>query len=137
MIAAGADPTSIDVYGLTPLDACLEFEEEQTLWAEYHELELPDWYWLNHVDLPSDWGAYALGGVRQQDDNRPWIRPSRDLQQALNRQPRGPRREDLFRIALVINQGEGKQAIQDHITKCIRHYRIRSLEHTKSCLVSL
>ncbi|KAH6399837.1 hypothetical protein HBI60_081110 [Parastagonospora nodorum] len=154
MIAAGADPTSMDVNGLTPLDACLEFEDEQTLWADYRELQLPDWYWLGRVDLPSDWGTHALGGVRKQDDDRPWIRPSRELQRALDRLPGGPWREDTFRIASVQHtarleeilnaitkalrdQGKGTQAVQDHITKCIKHCEIKGLEYTKSCFVGL
>jgi hypothetical protein len=137
IIAAGADPTSIDVNSLTPLDACLEFEEEQTLWARYHELELPDWYWLDHMGLPSNWRGLRTGGVRRQDNNQPWIRSSQDLQQALNRQPRGPRPEDSSRIAPVMNQDEGKQVIQDLITKGIRHCEIRGLEYTKSYLVGL
>ncbi|KAI8933457.1 hypothetical protein NX059_010071 [Plenodomus lindquistii] len=154
MLAAGADPTSMDINGLTPLDACLEFEEEQALWADYRELELPNWYWLNRVDLPSDWGAYALGGVRMQDDDRPWVRPSRQLQRALDRLPGGPWPEELFRIASVqhtarleeildavtkamMSRGQGTQVIQGHIASCIKHCEIKGLEYTKSCLVSL
>jgi hypothetical protein len=154
MIAAGSDPTSIDVNGLTPFDACLELEEEQTLWADYRKLQLPQWYWLGRVDLRPDWGTHALGGVRKQDDDRPWIRPSRELRRALDRLPGGPWREDPSRIASVQHtarlkeildaiikalreRGEGTQAVQDHIAKCIKHCEIKGLEYTKSCFVGL
>lgn len=154
LIAAGADPTSLDVDGLSPLDACLEFEEEQSLWVDYRELELPDWYWIEWVNLPSDWGAHALGGFRRQDDDRPWIRPSRELQRALDRLPEGPWPEDSFRIASVqhtarleeilhattkalMDRGEGAQAVQDLIAKCVKHCEIKGLQYAKSCLAGL
>jgi hypothetical protein len=152
MIATGANPTSKDINGLTPLDACLEFEEEQALWVDYREFELPDWYWLNRVDLPSNCGADAVGGLRSQDNNRPWVLPSRELQRALDRLPGGPWPEDPFNIVSVqhtarlkeildaittalIHQGEEIQTIQDHIAKCVEHCETKSLEYTKFCLL--
>lgn len=154
LLAAGANPTSLDVDGLTPLDACLEFEEEQALWADYREFEPPDWYYIHLNNPPSDWGVYAVGGLRRQDDGRPWTRPSRDLQHTLDRFLGEPWGEDSFRVAsaqhtarlgesvdaivkAMIDQGEGTQAVQDRIAKCVEHCEIKGLEYTKSCLAGL
>lgn len=154
MIAAGSDPTSMDVNGLTSLDARLELEEEQTLRADYRELQPQDWYLLGLFDLPSDWGTHALGGVRKQDDDRPWIQPSRELQRALDRLAGGPWPEAPFSIGSVQHtarleeildaitralkdRGEKTQAVQDQIAKCTKHCEIKDLEYTEPCFVGL
>jgi hypothetical protein len=153
LIAAGADPTSLDGDGLTPLDACLEFEEEQALWADHCEPELPEWYWLHHTYLPSDWDSDPLGGIRRQDGDRPWIRPSRELQYAMNRLDGLPWPDPLcicsvqhtVRLGEVLDliikalkdRGEGAEAVQDHIGKCIKHCEVRGMNYTRSCLLDL
>lgn len=157
LLAAGADPSSPDANGLTPFDACLEFEEEQALWVDYREIELPLWYWLGWLtdtDMPPHWNAYALGGVRREDANRPWIRPSRVLQSALNKLPGGPSPENEFRICSVqhttrlgeilqcvtkalLNRRVGNEAMHNHINKCLRHCELHNLNYTKSCLLDL
>jgi hypothetical protein len=154
LITAGADPSCLDDDGLTPLDACLEFEEEQALWADYREFELPAWYWLGRTNLPSNWRSCALGGVRRQDHDRPWILSSRELQSALYQLPGEPSHEDPLRICSVqhtarlgevlkviakalIDRGEEIGAVRDHIGKCIEHCEIKGLSYTRSCLLDL
>jgi len=154
MIAAGADPFLTDFDGLAPLDACLEFKEEQALWEEFLELDVQDYYWIGCVHLLYDWAAQALGGIRKQDDSRPWIRPSRELQRALDLLSRGPQAKESFRIASVqhtacleeildivtkalLDRGQRSQSVQNHISRCLKRCEMEGLEYTRSCLSGL
>ena len=70
LIDAGADVNEHDKYGVTPLAACAEFEEEQELWERHGSRG----FWCNVVIPP------VLGFAPKEPRYRPWIRSRRDGQ---------------------------------------------------------
>lgn len=75
LLEAGASVDLVDENGLSPLDACTEYEQEQALWEQSLKPQ------LNEIDLikvqcvipPKGWNRTAEGGVRLRDTSRPWV----------------------------------------------------------------
>lgn len=62
---AGADPTLQDCQGITALEECTEFEEEQELWLGWREPGRLDADQVWNTTIPRTWDEYAAGGGRR------------------------------------------------------------------------
>ncbi|KAI4592138.1 hypothetical protein KJ359_011464 [Pestalotiopsis sp. 9143b] len=75
LLEAGASVDLVDEDGLSPLDACTEYEQEQTLWEQSLKPQLQeiDLIKVQCVIPPKGWNRIAEGGVRLRDTSRPWV----------------------------------------------------------------
>jgi Ankyrin repeats (3 copies) len=73
LLAAGADVHAQDDQGLTVLDACAEFDDEQLLWVDYRKPDKGDWETLALTSIPRDWNRDAAAGTGLHDRLRPWV----------------------------------------------------------------
>lgn len=150
LLAAGVDPTVQDKHGLTPLDACTEFEEEQALWSDYRKPDLFESQDLMKTAISGDWNADAVGGVKMGDSLRPWVAPGRTLRDYMRRTFGGPFPAEIHCIGspqhttclqdilniltdALLKHGESMQTLKDQIAACIRRCESENLGLTSAC----
>lgn len=77
LLTTGADPWMEDHDGCTPMEACCEFEMEQELWRDSWRPSEFEYVQFGLRNIPDDWDHDVCGGLKIEDELRPWVRAGR------------------------------------------------------------
>lgn len=153
LLEAGAGLDSCDRQGLTPMEACVEFEEEQELWSDYYKPDLSDCGSLDWaITLPENWNANVVGGAKLREPLRPWVLAGRHVEPVYEKfykqcrlernskwgvlSPQHTTRlEDIVQLLVngYLKTGKPAADIQRLIAKCIEKSTATGTEYTSTC----
>lgn len=77
LLTVGADPWIEDHNGHLPMDACCEFEMEQDLWRDSWRPLESEYKQFGLRNIPRGWDHDVCGGLKIEDELRPWVRAGR------------------------------------------------------------
>lgn len=143
LLGAGADPEVQDKDGMTLLDACAGFEEEQDLWAEYRKPTGFEVDQLANLNRPTE--GVSIGGTKIQDTLRPFVATGRLVNEWLGRRPiiqirsdqDTTRLEEILQMLLDSADKRGKDAVNrlySALCRCIQRCGSDARVYTLRCL---